>query len=85
MALPLMIPNWRSAWRMLSVQANALNVSGLTTWALLPDGLQQRIPTWVVVAFAVGMLVLGIVGRLVAQPALPDSPARKDEARETVP
>ena len=72
-----LIPHWRAAWRMLCVQANALNAAFLATWGLLPDNLRDKIPTPVVVGVAVGLLVVGTLGRLVVQPkvqqALEDS------------
>ena len=67
-----LIPNARKAWRMLSVQANVINTAGLSAWATLGD-LREQVPIEAVIAFAVAMLVLGIAGRLVAQPSVSDS------------
>ncbi len=61
-----LIPEWRRALRMLSVQANTINAAGLTAWATMGD-LREKIPVELVVAFAVTMLVLGTIGRLVKQ------------------
>ena len=58
--MPKLIPNWRQAWRMFSVQAQASSVAILGAWQALPDDLRAKVPESV---------VLGIVGRLIDQPA----------------
>lgn len=68
-----LVPYWRRAILMLSVQANTINVAGLTAWATLGD-LRDKIPSEAVVAFAVTMLMLGTIGALVKQPKLADPP-----------
>ena len=65
-----LIPNWRKAWRMLSVQANTINVAVLAGWSSLPARMQDAIPFYVIVGLAIGLLVLGTIGRLIAQPAI---------------
>ena len=68
MKLPQAIPNWRQAWRMLSVQINALAI----VWIALPDAKQSEVLSMLPGLTAnevAGLLVaLGIVGRLIAQP-----------------
>ncbi len=63
-----LIPDWRKAWRFFSVQAQALTLAGIGAWQVLPDDLKGAVPVPVAVALAMGLLVLGIVGRLIAQP-----------------
>ena len=53
--MPKLIPNWRQAWRMFSVQAQASSVAILGAWQALPDDLRGKVPEPV---------VLGIVGAL---------------------
>jgi hypothetical protein len=65
-----LIPNWRNALRMFSVQANTANVAMLASWASLPARIQDAIPTGAVIALAITLLVLGTIGRLIAQPAV---------------
>ena len=65
---PKLIPNWRKAWRMLSVQIPAINAAFLGTWAALPDRFQDAYPIQWVVFTALVLLVMGIVGRLIDQP-----------------
>lgn len=68
MKRPHLIPNWRRAWRMFSVQAQALAMAVLGGWQALPDDLRASIPPWAVVTIATGLLLAGIVGRLIDQP-----------------
>jgi hypothetical protein len=63
-----LIPNWRKAWRMFSVQSMAISQAALLTWVSLPDRFQNEVPIKFVIVFAAVMLFLGTVGRLVAQP-----------------
>ena len=62
------IPNWRRAWRMFSVQAQASAVAVLGGWQAMPDDLRATIPAGIVVSVSVALLVAGIVGRLIDQP-----------------
>ena len=63
-----LIPNWRKAWRMFSVQAQAGSVAVLGTWQALPDDLRGKVPEPVVLGIVGALLVLGIIGRLIDQP-----------------
>lgn len=63
-----LIPNWRRAWRMFSVQAQVLSVAVLGGWQATPDELRAAVPAWAVVSIAVALLLAGIVGRLIDQP-----------------
>lgn len=63
-----LVPNWRKAWRMLSVQIPAVNVAFLSTWAMLPPKFQDVLPTPWVIGITVGLLVFGVIGRLIDQP-----------------
>lgn len=63
-----LIPNWRRAWRMFSVQAQALALAVLGGWQAMPDDLRAVVPASVVFGVAMVLLVAGIVGRLIDQP-----------------
>jgi|JI6StandDraft_1071083.scaffolds.fasta_scaffold50933_2 hypothetical protein len=67
--MPKLIPNWRQAWRMFSVQAQASSVAILGAWQALPDDLRAKVPESVVLGIVGALLVFGIVGRLIDQPA----------------
>jgi hypothetical protein len=62
-----LIPDWKQAWRWFSVQASFLNMAFLATWALLPPRFQNAIPEEWVFGIAIGLLVLGVAGRVVDQ------------------
>lgn len=63
-----LIPNWKKAWRFFSIQAQALALAGVGAWQVLPDDLRAAVPVPVALGLAMAVLVLGIVGRLIAQP-----------------
>lgn len=62
-----LIPEWRKAWRMVSVQAMTLAVAAQGAWGMLPTELQSEVPGWALKAVTAVILGLGIVGRLVKQ------------------
>ena len=68
--MPKLIPNWRQAWRMFSVQAQASSVAILGAWQALPDDLRGKVPEPVVLGIVGALLVFGIVGRLIDQRGL---------------
>ena len=63
-----LIPNWRRAWRMLSMQFGAVAV----VWLALPADAQStvlRLLPWMTEERMAGALILlAMIGRLVAQP-----------------
>ena len=64
-----MIPDWRKAWRLLSVQIGALAV----LWIALPESTQEAILKVLHIDrdYLPGIVGLAvIVGRLVAQPGI---------------
>lgn len=62
-----LVPDWRSAWRWLSVQALAVIALLPVVWPTLPPQVTGWVPEewrpWIIVLLAVG----GIAGRLVDQ------------------
>ena len=64
-----LIPNWRRAWRMLSIQAQTAALAVIGGWQAMPDDMRAVIPAGVVFSIAMGLLVAGIVGRLIDQPS----------------
>jgi hypothetical protein len=63
-----LVDNARKAWRWFSVQAMALAAAGQIAWMNIPADLKASVPPNLVTYGTVVLLVLGIVGRLVAQP-----------------
>lgn len=64
------IPNISKAWRMLSVQAMTAAAALQGAWVAVPDDLRASVPPAYVTGITIGLLVLGVLGRLVAQPAV---------------
>jgi len=62
-----LIPNWKRAWRMTSVQAQALALSVIGAWQATPEDIRASIPQWGLWALLGLILLGGIVGRLVKQ------------------
>ena len=56
-----LIPNWRRAWRMLSVQIPAINASFIATWASIPAKFQDAYPLPWALGTVLVLLVLGSV------------------------
>ena len=65
-----LIPNWRSALRMYSIQAQTINLAGIAAWQALPDKWQDAVPPSVLLGLVAVFLTLGIVGRLIVQPGV---------------
>lgn len=62
-----LVEEWRGAWRWFSLQAMALTAAIQAAWAAMPDELRAHFPARIVTAVSVGLLLLGIGGRLVKQ------------------
>lgn len=62
-----LIDNWRQAWRFVSVQAMALALALQGVWINLPDDLRALIPDKLALSITAGILVLGLIGRLIQQ------------------
>lgn len=63
-----LIPQWRRAWRMFSVQAQALAFAILGAWQVMPEEMKATLPPGAVYWASMALLVAGIIGRLVVQP-----------------
>lgn len=73
-----LIPEWRRAWRMFSVNAMFVALALQGAWAAMPDDLKGNLPAWLLQGITMALLVLGIAGRLVHQPKVSDEPAPHD-------
>jgi anti-sigma-K factor RskA len=62
-----LVDEWRIAWRWFSLQAMALVAVIQGAWAAMPDDLKAHFPARLVTVLSVGLLLLGIGGRLVKQ------------------
>lgn len=62
------IPEWRRAWRMVSVQCMTLALAIQAAWAELPATMVASLPEGAVRVVTVALLAVGIAGRLIDQP-----------------
>ena len=62
-----LVRNARQAWKWFSVQAMAASAALQGAWLAMPVDLKTVVPDAWVTGAAVGLLVLGVVGRLVDQ------------------
>ena len=62
-----LIPNIKQAWRMFSIQAQAINTALLLSWQSLPASFQTVLPVKYLLIIAVVLLILGMVGRVIQQ------------------
>ena len=62
-----LIPNIKQAWKMFSIQAQTINAALLVSWQSLPATFQTVLPVQYLIAIAVTLLILGIVGRVIQQ------------------
>lgn len=68
MRKPRLIPQWRRAWRMFSIQAMTLAAAIQGAWPTIPDDMKATLPPTLVHWVSLALLVAGIAGRLVDQP-----------------
>ncbi len=62
-----LVEDWRQAWKWFSVQAMGFSVILLGAWEVLPSDLKATLPEDIIRLLAIGMLSLGIAGRVVDQ------------------
>lgn len=62
-----LVDDFKSAWRWFSVQAMALAIAVQGAWEVLPPDMKAGIPPKLVTYVTLGLLVLGVAGRLVKQ------------------
>jgi len=62
-----LVDNAKKWYKMFSLQANLINTSFLSAWAIVPEKFQSVLPTPALIGIAVALLVLGTVGRLIKQ------------------
>jgi protein-S-isoprenylcysteine O-methyltransferase Ste14 len=70
----MLIPEWRKSWRMISVQCMSLAIAVQAAWTSVPAELQASVHPLLAQSITVILLVFGIAGRLITQPALKAEP-----------
>jgi hypothetical protein len=62
-----LVDDAKKAWKWFSVQAMTLAIAIQGAWEMIPDDMKAGIPPKLVTVVTVGLLALGIAGRLVKQ------------------
>lgn len=62
-----LVENAKNAWRWFSVQAMILAGAIQGAWVFIPDDMRSTLPPNAVQALTVGLLIMGVAGRLVQQ------------------
>jgi hypothetical protein len=62
-----LIDDWKSAYKWLSVNCMVLAGSIQGAWAAISDDMKQYIPHSLVTGLTIGLLIMGIIGRLIKQ------------------
>lgn len=68
-----LIPDWRQAHRMVSVQAWGLALAIIAAWGILPDSLREYLPHMMGSAVSVAVFLLaliGTIGRMINQKSM---------------
>jgi len=65
-----LIENASKAWRMFSVQAMSLALVVQAVWVELPADLRDSLDSATVRYITIGLLIAGVLGRLVKQDAI---------------
>lgn len=65
-----LIENASKAWRMFSVQAMTLALVVQTVWVEIPADLRESLDATTVRYITIGLLVAGVLGRMVKQEAI---------------
>jgi hypothetical protein len=63
----MLIPEWKTAYRFLSVQANVIGMAMATGYATMYPQLKDTIPPDVMAWITGAVFVLGIVARVISQ------------------
>lgn len=59
--------NWKKSWRWFSMQALLLATTVQTAWLSLPEDMKASLNPGLVSGITIGILILGVVGRLITQ------------------
>jgi hypothetical protein len=62
-----LVDDAKQAWRWISMQCMGLALALQGAWEVMPDDMKAGIPPKLVTYIALGLLVIGMAGRLVKQ------------------
>lgn len=62
-----LVNDWRRSWRWFSMNCMTLAAAIQGAWIYVPDDMRTTVPVWLVSSVTIGLLILGVIGRLVKQ------------------
>lgn len=62
-----LVDDWKDAWKWISVNCMVLAGVVQTAWISIPDDLRSTMPSYIVHALTIGLLLMGVAGRLIKQ------------------
>lgn len=68
MKIPELIPDWKHAWKWVSMNCMAVALAIQGTWLSIPEDMRDHLPNHIASISTAILLILGIAGRLVQQP-----------------
>ena len=74
-----LVEGWRNAWRWTSMNCMVLAGALQGTWLVLDADQRATLPHYSVTALTIVVLIAGVAGRLIKQPA----PCPPDQSKET--
>lgn len=66
-----LVDDWKQAWCWISVKCMVLGAAIQGAWLFIPDDMKATIPPNVVQIATLGLLAIGVVGRITKQPERP--------------
>lgn len=62
-----LVDDWKSCYKWLSVNCMILTGTIQTTWMTISDDMKQYVPHGLITGLTIGLLILGVIGRLIQQ------------------
>lgn len=62
-----LVPHWKRVYKFASARSLALQTALLVGWAQLPADLKAGLPTWLIPAIGIFVLVVGVAGTMYKQ------------------
>lgn len=66
-----LVDDWKQAWCWISVKCMVLGAAIQGAWLFIPEDMKASIPPNVVQIVTLGLLAVGVIGRVTKQPDLP--------------
>lgn len=62
-----LVDDWKNAWKWISMQCMTLALAIQGSWMFIPEDMKSSIPPEIVRGATIGLLAVGIAGRLKQQ------------------